>query len=146
MRKFPWGKETDFENKITSGQKIHTLRRGKRWKIGMKIHLWMGNPRNKGSYRVGAGIEKMVESVETVYFNHKKEYPDKGYIIIIFDDNTTFSIHYDLAFSSYEFTNKRVLDFIKNDGFDSVEDFVKYFSEEGIIDYQLVCWTAEKYH
>lgn len=37
-----------FKNLILDGTKIHTIRLDKtnRWKKGMKIHFWMGNPRN----------------------------------------------------------------------------------------------------
>ena len=37
-----------FKDLILSGQKIHTIREDKnrRWKPGMKIQHWMGNPRN----------------------------------------------------------------------------------------------------
>lgn len=36
----------EFVPKILSGKKIHTIRKGHRWKTGMRAHLWCGNPRN----------------------------------------------------------------------------------------------------
>jgi len=37
-----------FVTAIQSGEKIHTIRRdwSGRWRVGMKIHHWRGNPRN----------------------------------------------------------------------------------------------------
>lgn len=40
---------TEFERKIKRGEKIHTIRKGNRWKPGTKIHFWMGTPRNPSS-------------------------------------------------------------------------------------------------
>lgn len=40
---------TEFEYRIKRREKIHTIRKGNRWKPGMKIHFWMGTPRNPGS-------------------------------------------------------------------------------------------------
>lgn len=40
---------TEFERRIKRGEKIHTIRKGDRWKPGTKIHFWMGTPRNPGS-------------------------------------------------------------------------------------------------
>lgn len=49
---FPWGDPTDFEAKILGGIKHHTLRSGNAWYPGRLIDLWMGSPRNKGSYKL----------------------------------------------------------------------------------------------
>lgn len=40
--------EDSFKEKILAGLKIHTIRtdRTERWKKGMKINFWRGNPRN----------------------------------------------------------------------------------------------------
>ena len=37
-----------FESLIKDEVKIHTIRadKGNRWKVGTKIHFWLGNPRN----------------------------------------------------------------------------------------------------
>jgi len=39
---------TTFRDRIRSGIKVHTIRDDKtnRWKVGNKIHFWLGNPRN----------------------------------------------------------------------------------------------------
>lgn len=41
--------ETQFQHKVQNGHKIHTFRTDKRWKPGMKIHPYSGNPRNGGA-------------------------------------------------------------------------------------------------
>ena len=40
---------TEFERRIKRGEKIHTIRKGNRWKPGMKIHFYIGTPRNPSS-------------------------------------------------------------------------------------------------
>ncbi|MGB1216442.1 MAG: hypothetical protein ACPG5P_01115, partial [Saprospiraceae bacterium] len=40
---------TAFQYKQEGRIKAHTLRTGTRWKAGMDIHFWKGNPRNKSS-------------------------------------------------------------------------------------------------
>lgn len=39
MQKFPNGKPTNFEQKIMAGEKIHTIRKGERWRAGMLMHM-----------------------------------------------------------------------------------------------------------
>lgn len=56
-----------FKDLILSGQKIHTIREDKkmRWKPGMKIHHWMGNPRNvkKMPHQFAEGECKAVQDI-----------------------------------------------------------------------------------
>jgi ASC-1-like (ASCH) protein len=58
---------------IKSGVKIHTIRLDKpnRWKPGMKIHFWRGNPRNvnakRKSYAFDEGVCKSVQTIEIIY-------------------------------------------------------------------------------
>lgn len=61
--------KTEFRNRIRSGIKVHTIRDDKhdRWKVGNKIHFWLGNPRNtRGKtkpYQFGVGQVSRVESI-----------------------------------------------------------------------------------
>ena len=43
--------KSEFRDRIRKGVKIHSIREDKynRWKAGMNIHFWLGNPRNKRS-------------------------------------------------------------------------------------------------
>ena len=61
-----------FEAKIKAGIKIHTIREDKtnRWKVGMKIHFWMGNPRNNRGqvkpHQFGTGRVSNIDRI-TIY-------------------------------------------------------------------------------
>jgi hypothetical protein len=54
-----------FKDLILSGEKIHTIREDKtgRWKPGMSIQHWMGNPRNpsKNPHQFAKGECKAVQ-------------------------------------------------------------------------------------
>lgn len=56
-----------FKDLILSGEKIHTIRDDKhmRWKPGMSIQHWLGNPRNvsKNPHQFAAGECKAVQEV-----------------------------------------------------------------------------------
>lgn len=59
-----------FVEPIKAGTKVHTIREDKkgRWKAGMSIHFWQGNPRNVHSkiapYQFGAGTCKKVDDIK----------------------------------------------------------------------------------
>ncbi len=57
-----------FKDLILSGQKIHTIRedKGHRWKPGMKIQHWMGNPRNvsKNPHCFAEGVCMAVQEID----------------------------------------------------------------------------------
>ena len=57
-----------FVEKILTGDKIHSIREDKnnRWKIGMKIHFWRGNPRNVKSnpYEFATSVVKDIQRIE----------------------------------------------------------------------------------
>lgn len=58
-----------FVESIINGIKVHTIRDDKqnRWKVGNKIHFWLGNPRNaRGKtkpYQFGIGEVSRVETI-----------------------------------------------------------------------------------
>lgn len=59
----------EFRTLIRKGVKVHTIRNDKhnRWKVGTKIHFWLGNPRNtRGKnkpYQFGTGVCSRVETI-----------------------------------------------------------------------------------
>ena len=61
--------KTTFRDRIISGTKVHTIREDKHncWKVGNKIHFWMGNPRNTMGktkpYQFGLGEASRVEDI-----------------------------------------------------------------------------------
>lgn len=62
-----------FKDLIKQGIKQHTIRADKhnRWKVGNKIHFWIGNPRNtRGKnkpYQFGEGICSRVETIKMTF-------------------------------------------------------------------------------
>jgi hypothetical protein len=60
-----------FVQRILEGTKIHTIREDKhdRWKPGMKIHFWKGNPRNvkANPYQFALGEVEKVQTIEIVW-------------------------------------------------------------------------------
>lgn len=102
-----------FEGLIKEKIKLHTIRADKhnRWKVGMKIHFWNGNPRNtRGKnkpYQFGTGIVERIEPI--------KIYPKQDLIII----------------SGYEFKHPQELKNIAvNDGFENWEEMKEFFTED----------------
>ena len=62
-----------FVNSIINGIKIHSIREDKycRWKVGMKIHFWRGNPRNikQNPYQFGETICNRIDDIDINYVN-----------------------------------------------------------------------------
>lgn len=62
----------EFEDLIKTGVKIHTIRTDetRRWKPGMTIHLWRGNPRNvkSGPYQFG---EHVCDGVQEIHIRRR---------------------------------------------------------------------------
>jgi len=61
---------TTFRDRIIGGTKVHTIRDDKhnRWKVGNKIHFWLGSPRNTSGktkpYQFGLGEVSRVEEIQ----------------------------------------------------------------------------------
>jgi len=120
------GFKEQFVEKIFDGSKIHTIREDKadRWMMGRPIH-----------FATGVGTKKY------------KEFK-KGECISIQDISINPYTKSIIIMSCYKFPNnhldvKEILRFIKNDGFDTVEDFWRFFDKhfEGVI----IHWTDFKY-
>ena len=76
----------EFPTLIKSGVKVHTIRNDKhnRWKVGMKIHFWHGNPRNtRGKvkpYQFAMGEVSRVENIIIDFAIHEDWQSDIVYI------------------------------------------------------------------
>lgn len=55
---------------VKSGRKVHTIRLGYRWAIGMKVHLFAGL-RTRDCKRLGEGACKRIDSVEIWPWEHR---------------------------------------------------------------------------
>jgi hypothetical protein len=119
--KFPWGETTNFRVRILAGIKKTTIRKGNRWKPSMKIHFATG-VRTKKYNQFAEGI--CIEACNILI-----EPTTKVVIISAFTSE---------GFLSKAFSGEILTSIAIDDGFDSVEDFWKYFNEpfEG----QIISW------
>ena len=78
--------KTEFRTLIKKGVKTLTIRDDKhnRWKVGTKIHFWLGNPRNtRGKikpYQFGVGEVSKVETIRMDFAIPEEWQPDVVFI------------------------------------------------------------------
>ena len=114
---------TYFEEKIKAGTKIHSIRKGNRWKAGDKIHMVYGSrTKQRRQFRLDT-----VVSVQDIIIDF-----DNGGIWI---DGVQ---EYDLE----PLTNKRLA---INDGFAHLVYFVRFFKKAGRFEGQIIHWTDKRY-
>lgn len=118
------GFKKQFVPKILDGAKIHTIREDKtrRWKKGMEIHFATG-VRTKDYEQFKGG--KCTNVQEVVINPHSKT-------VNVLTDNGWWRL-----------TRKQLPLFAQNDGFDTLEDFWKWFDKpfRGVI----IHWTDLRY-
>lgn len=114
-----------FKDLILSGEKIHTIREDKkmRWKPGMKIQHWMGNPRNvkKEPHQFAEGI---CQAVRDVVITRRYDRPEP----VVF------------MFETYEHEGRFLLkneiyELAKNDGL-TIDEFREWFVPESLPDFR----------
>lgn len=135
------GKPTLFVSKIMYGlmdqaflpphlrvhPKIHTIRRGNRWKAGMSIQMATGvRTKNYHCFNDGLPMLQTVISVQNIYINN------------IFDDQ------YGVKVDGKELTQEQIEELAKNDGFDTVAEFWDFFKWEDFVG-QIIHWTHKQY-
>lgn len=126
--KFPWGKETNFVQKIKLlpgfKPKIHTIRRDpkRRWKPGRKIDMCVGS------------------RFKPVVFN-SDECKSIQYIVI---EWTNDSILPAVFIDGKEILGRKLIELARNDGFETLSDFCRWFSETET-DTIIIHWTDFKY-
>lgn len=140
-RKFPWGEPTYFKEKINycidkintlaraAYPKQHSIRKGSRWKPGMLIHLAYGQ-RTKNYECFQLATAKTVQAIR-IYTDIKEVF-----VAIHGIDNSYF-------FDFKKLTEDQVEMLAINDGFDSVDDFWKWFTVD--IEGQIISWTGKLY-
>jgi len=137
--KFPWGVETKFQDKIIAAvrptpfvdepRKIHTIRKGWRWKPGMFIHFAHG-VRTKNYNCFFHGTVKTVQGIIIYTDCHQIRVATKGV------DNSYF-------FDYQHLQDEQVKQLALNDGFDTVEDFWKWFTVD--VKGQIISWKEKIY-
>ncbi|HCC51471.1 MAG TPA: hypothetical protein DEQ30_04945 [Porphyromonadaceae bacterium] len=122
MTKKGW--ETFFEDKINVGIKIHTIRKGHRFKPGDKIHAATG-VRTK-NYRCFKEMECV--SVQNIELSPS----GKFYPLMRIDNNFVYGDAFNML--------------IKNDGFDQMRDFAEWFNlKDELFIGQVIHWTDFSY-
>ena len=143
---------TEFERRIKRGDKIHTIRKGDRWNPGMKIHFYIGTPRNPSSdpqrFFVNLGVAEFWASPYSTgkkgfRINSKRDLFDKR--LSLFDPpNTDYYLPVCAATEKIIMRNLRgewptvqvgrkmltaseIVTLSQNDGFELVEDFFDWF-------------------
>lgn len=127
---------------VNFNAKIHTIRRdlSKRWKKGRDIHFVMFQ-RTKDQFRF-APVLKCTETQE-ISIKHFKH--DSGTSARVFIDGKNIGcIVWNKGFETEPIiTGPEMIDLAINDGFESVEDFFRYFNED--FEGTLVHWTGVRY-
>ena len=115
-------------NETTINPKIHTMRSDKnnRWKSGVDIHfnIWTGKPYNSPTFRFAPILK--CNSVEEIEIKYKNKYL---FPIVTIEGN--------------QLTKDEIFKLAKNDGFDSIGDFLKWFNEDWTG--KIIHWTTFRY-
>lgn len=124
-----------FQYKTEAGIKIHTLRKDPRgrWKPGMKIHMWLHNPRNVSKHPFCFDQGKKVVSIQKVRLLSKER-------MVLIGRGT---YHTMLDQESWQIMPMLDQELAINDGFESTASFWAWFKEdfEGVI----IHWTDKRY-
>lgn len=127
-----------FKDRILSGEKKHTIRTDKteRWKKGMLIHFWRGNPRNTKSdpkpYEFHQTHCTSVQKIEFRYRLKNEGMSNESREVKIFIEGRDVTHDGDIIDS-----------LVVNDGFDNRVDFFNWFNED--FKGKIVHWTKLKY-
>lgn len=131
-KKFPWGTETNFHRKIVFDKtKIHSIREDKsgRWKTGRLIHMAHG-VRTKFYHCFYKDYCVSIQKIKITHFDVRK-YKNTSSVRIWIDEKLFYDVSQDIE------------KLAKNDGFDSVEDFFKWFDED--FKGKIIHWTDFRY-
>lgn len=130
-QKFPWGRPTNFEQKIKEGIKKHTIRDDihGRWKPGMMIqHAHGVRTSNYRCFAEGQCMSVQVLEIKAIHSHEYKLYHSEIKVlrsILNGDDKIIFELFVD----GRQLNGAEIHDFARNDGFDATEDFFRWFNE-----------------
>lgn len=131
---FPWGAPTNFEQKIINAIKLHTLRQDphNRWRAGMPIQLATGVRTKK--YRCFK--EDVCTGTQLIRITPK-------YLMVEIFGTTDITACLGGLILWHGLSNEEIDTLARNDGFDSTEDFWRWFNKpfEG----KLIHWTQKRY-
>lgn len=120
-----------FPDKILSGEKKHTIREDKhnRWEVGRWIHFATG-VRTKGYKCFKQEICDGTQTIEIKYIYKCSDYP------AVYIDGRIFAYYNPKEWET-------LCTLAKNDGFDSFEDFCKWFNKD--FKGKIIHWTKLRY-
>ena len=127
------GKPTNFVENTLSRQKIHSIRAGRRWKVGDTIHMSTG-ARTKN------------------YKQFNKDLPHLQTVIDVQDIKIRWKTGAKTELANYDFrvfvdrrelVGQELRDLIDNDGFMLAYDFGDFFNKD--FDGQIIHWTDYSY-
>jgi len=125
-----------FPDKILSGEKIHSIREDSRgrWVAGRPVHFATGvRTKNYNCFQEGVCVS--VQRIEILHYAFLEKQPA---IEVIVDDNIKFTQR-----GNHIYNSNFIKQLAKNDGFDSVEDFFKWFSSD--FQGKIIHWTDFRY-
>lgn len=122
--KFPGGEYTYFQGAITNGIKIHSIRKGSRWKPGNKIHFSTG-ARTKHYKCFKTGLCQSVQKIE-ITWNEPEDM-----LKIMVDEK--------------EVSSTTVMRMAYYDGFSHMGKFEEWFKPLLPFTGQIIHWTDFKY-
>lgn len=131
--------DTDLEIK----PKLHTIRHdeSERWKPGMDIHFVI-NSRTKDRFQFAPVVK--CKSVQTIEIMDSSHLPRVNGIVLEFPHGVEiFYLAYEVKIDGRFLNEHEIRELAKNDGFESVEDFFKYFNKD--FKGRLIHWTNLSY-
>ena len=127
-----------FVDRIKSGIKIHTIREDQhnRWKPGMSIQFWFGNPRNVKSknkpYHFANGVCIAVDNITLGYLYDEAN----GKFFKAFSSKVDPHIvrHFEEIYGKFwgDPVNELVGKLAINDGFDDADEMYSWFFDGGV--------------
>lgn len=132
--------------------KFHTIREDKkdRWKVGSKIHFVVNN-RTKDRFQFAPVLQ--VKSIQKIEFIPTWERGEGRRTMIIIDGLRHGTFWHDIkvlvggryVLEADGFGESEGCKLAKNDGFDTLDDFFKFFKNDRPKTYKLIHWTTLKY-
>lgn len=139
------GFKKQFVDPIKNGSKIHSIREDKhdRWKTGNIIHFATG-VRTKEYNQFHEGKCISTQKIEIIYNNPFRQNPKSSCFIVVEDNGDEFKDMVVTVFvDGLPQARPYVMMLAKNDGFDSLEDFFKWFNKD--FKGKIIHWTDFKY-
>lgn len=144
------GFKPQFVPKILNGTKIHTIRKGNRWKPGMSIQMATGvRTKNYCQFNTDISNLQICKSVQTIKirFNHACDI----WQFHIWNSNIRLYFTFSIYIDDIQIVGKSYIHLLAlNDGFEDVDSFINWFYnarnlELNMYEGQIIHWTNFKY-